>query len=313
MKIFVFLTFVFALLLSVMGHSHSLHVLSQTEVQSETITLGDLLPKDSVDLQTASLVLDDSPKIGKSVTWTSQDVSKKLRKYQNLLNNTQIKVPQMIKITRLDAGMTKEQLKEKILLMLKENLGVNQAHWKVHLTKLQEPQWPEMSEKAQFKVIPLLERPKGSTLFEIVVEEQGKALQHFWLSGEVQYFAPVAVVQKNIKQKSKIEKSDFILEEKNVTYFNDFAADETDFKAGVTKVPLIPGQILTKNQFEKELAFKFGDEVEVNAANESVFINIKAIAQQNGYLGDTVKLRTTPGQKVISGIVTGKGQVNVKF
>ena len=282
---------------------------AESEVNGANITLGNISDVSNPEL--AGLVLDIAPARGKTTTWSVNEVSRKLRAYQGVLKDIHFKIPKKLKITKTDFKISDAEIKNEITLMLKKLLP-NQD-WEVSLKSLQKIQWPELSGSAQVKIIPLNIRPRGAALFEVVIEDEGKTLNHIWLNGEAEYFAKVAVVQKPVLARSYINSDYISWERRNVTYMTEIPASEIDFVASVAKSNLPSGLVITKNNLDRELAVKFGEEVEITIGDDSISVSTKAISQQNAYVGDLIKLRTVNGNKFLTGTVVAKKQVQVSF
>lgn len=290
------------------GELRSVEIPSQIQLEDENVTLG-ALARD-LEPELAGLILGASPVRGKAVVWTAADLGKKLRAYQTALKEVHFKIPKRIKITRVDSQTSETSVQKKITEMLKR---LTPASWEVSLKSLQKIEWPEMSASALVQVVPLNIRPKGAAQFEIVIEDQGKTLNHLWVNGNVEYFASVPVVQRPMIPRSAVRADDIQWEKRNVTYLNEIPATENDFIASVTKISLPTGTVVTKNHLDRDLAVHFGDEVEVFAGEDGISVSTKMVAQQNGYVGDVVKLRTNSGAKFLTGVVLSPKKVQVSF
>jgi flagella basal body P-ring formation protein FlgA len=61
------------------------------------------------------------------------------------------------------------------------------------------------------------------------------------------------------------------------------------------------------------MALKFGDQVDLILGDDGVAIMTKGIAQQNGFVGDSVKVKSVVTNKMLDGIITARGVVNVRY
>jgi flagella basal body P-ring formation protein FlgA len=163
-----------------------------------------------------------------------------------------------------------------------------------------------------FQVIPPLGRAKGVFSFELIATEH--SLPHrFWVSAKIQYFCNVATLTRQINAHSHFSPSDLKWERKEITFMNDVPATTADANGGLARMGLSPGTILLRSHLEREMALKFGDQVDLILGDDGVAIMTKGIAQQNGFVGDTVKVRSLATDKVIDGIITARGVVNVRY
>ncbi len=282
---------------------------NEVTVEKSNIEIGDLADISSPEI--AGLVLDSAPDHGSTVTWNASEISKRLRPFQSALKDYHFKIPKFIRIVRGDSSFNEKLLKEKISSMLLGTLPG--PGWEVNLKEIQKVQPPELSATSRWKVVPFTQRPRGPAQFEIVIEDQGKSLNHIWINGSVEYFAKVGVLQRSVPARYKINQTDVVWEKKNMTFISEIPVSEGDFASAVTKMSLISGTILTKNHFERELALKFGEEVEVKAGSDEFSVTTRAIAQQNGYIGDSVRVRSVSNQKTLTGILVAKGLVQVNY
>lgn len=281
---------------------------TESEVRDQNIELGEIANVESPEL--AALVLDSSPNIGKTVLWTAAELSKKLHPYQEALKELQLKLPALIKITRLDAAFSQAALEEKIKSALTNVIPKN---WETKVTNLQKVNWPEVSASATWSVAPLNQRPKGPTQFEILVEDSNKSTKRIWVNGFIEFFSDVSVAQSSVAARTKMSDAEIKLEKRNVTYLSELPASEQEIATSLAKFNISAGSILTKSLLDRELAVKFGEEVELRIGTDTFSVSSKGIVQQNAHIGDTVRVRTSNSLKTVNGVVTAKGLVKVNL
>jgi len=63
---------------------------------------------------------------------------------------------------------------------------------------------------------------------------------------------------------------------------------------------------------QREFAVKSGEIVKVTAGSSDWEVTIDGIAQASGYIGDTVNVKIPRTQKLVSGLLTAKGVVEVR-
>ncbi len=288
---------------------------SATVKKIATVNTSEIRLRDVVDFASpestsviGDLVLDQSPNAGQSIKWTTADFVNKLKPYQNDLRTIHFILPKEIEIQRADNRLSESTLKVAMLIELK---AVAPQGWRTELKDLQPLHLPELSETAKWKVVPLQRRPKGPFQFEVIIEDQAQFLQNLWVNGHMEYQAQVATLKNPVKMLTKIKSTDVSWEERNVTYLSELPATAADLLTSVARTGMYSGSQVTMGSLDKELALKFGDEVEVKTGNEDFFVTTRGVAQQNGYLGDDVKIRTVGSQKTLTGKLVAKGLVQL--
>lgn len=278
------------------------------EIASAEVKLMDLTNGDLKVSELENLIVDEAPAKGQTVFWSASELSQKLHPYKEALKNFSLKFPSKIKITRVEKNFSQTALEEKIRSAIKVTIP---SQWEIKITDLQKPDWSSLTETAKWSVVPLTQRPKGAAMFQIVIEDQGKALKHLWINGRVEYFASVAITQKAVSAREKF--NDYIVEKRNITYMTEVPASVEEIADGVAKLNMAAGMPITKSFISKELAVKFGEEVEMRVGNETFSIATKGVSQQNAYVGDVIKVRTSNNSKTVTGVVTSKGLVRVNL
>lgn len=277
-------------------------------INTDQITLGDLV---NIPDPYAAYILDEAPSDGQVVHWTREDFIRKFRVYSDKITDFQIVIPKKIKIERSTRAYVASSLKIKILEQL-QNAGMGKTGTS-ELLDVDLRGLPVAQANDKFKVIPFKVRPKGAFQAEVIVESQGQPLRHFWVPGHVKYSGKVAILKSDKGPREKVSAEDVGWIEKDLTYSAEQMADESELSMKVTRQAIRAGTVLTSNLLDRELAVKFGEQVDVRVGQEILSISMKGIAQQNGYVGDIVKVRSTGNQKTITGRLVSRGLVQVEL
>ena len=278
--------------------------------------IADIVTDDSLAAKTlAHIELGASPVAGSTISWSAEDISKKLRPFHEVLSKAAVTIPEQITISRRNKTIA-ETLQAKVLEVLKNTLpdkNTTDKIWDVMLGDLQVPAEAEaLSEYGMF-VVPITNRPRGAAQFEVQFSKEGKVVERKWFNGRVSYFAEVATVQRMIEAHAKILDADLSWAKKEMTFTGEIPATRAEIAQATARMTIQPGALLTKSLLEREMAMKFGEEVELMAGEDTFSIREKAVVQQNGYIGDLVKVRPSGSPKVLTALVIGHGVVRVQY
>lgn len=86
----------------------------------------------------------------------------------------------------------------------------------------------------------------------------------------------------------------------------------TDTIQGMQPRRILPvNQPLTTQDLKKPQTIKKGALVTARLKNKNMVLTVKGIAQDNGALGETIRIQNSTSQKILSGIITGPDTVDV--
>ncbi len=292
----------------------SVHIHSTGEVSGHRILLGEIASISSLSPRSEKILseidLGESPGDGKVVQFTASDISQKLQSHVDEFKGVQVTIPESIIIRQREKSITATGVKEKIEDIVRSLLP--DPTWEYEVSEVTLAQVVESLKITGYQIIAPLNRPKGNFSFELIAQEHA-APRRFWVTAKVKYFARTAILTRQIAAHTRFQPSDLNWERKEVTYLLDIPATKSEVATGLAKMTLMPGTMLLRSHFEREMALKFGEEVDLLAGDEQLLVATKGIAQQNAFIGDTVKVKSLATNKIVDGVVTGRGVVNVRY
>ncbi len=139
-----------------------------------------------------------------------------------------------------------------------------------------------------------------------------KPLRTFWVKADVHVRAQVAQVAKPVAFHSVLKADDLRekvcdIEDPRTEYFRTSA----EAIGKVSRRALAPGDLLSRNGVEDAGLVRSGETVRLTVESGSLRMTVLARALQNGKLGDPIKVRNMDSDRVISAVVTGRGEVRV--
>jgi flagella basal body P-ring formation protein FlgA len=173
---------------------------------------------------------------------------------------------------------------------------------------------PQIREKISFESCELqVDSVKAGGSFLVPVQCRfGNESKTYWISGssKISKLAPVTTRQLNPGE--KITAHDFQMQEVDVTYAKDGVPGPEDVEGQLASRMLMVNQPIFKSDYKRELAINRGQIIKVISGNESFEIVSQAIAEEQGYVGDLIRIKNSESQKVLSGQIVDKGVVKVQ-
>jgi len=133
-----------------------------------------------------------------------------------------------------------------------------------------------------------------------------------YLPMQIKIFQNVAVLNKALSKGHKLSLSDLELSKRDITnysygYFNDLAKVSGMELTGALKA----GVVLRPKMLAAPTVIHKGDIVSINANAPGVSVSVHGIAQSNGALGDLIQVRNPKTKRVVEGLITSRGQIEV--
>lgn len=297
----------------------SIQVKSVVEVDGSQpeITLSDLIVARGVTEEVLSALksvrLADTPKAGESRSFTSaglEDVfSPYLRKIEAIDGHKiSLRIPTRVTVVRKSFKLKNEDVAEQIKSQLKPYC----ADCTFEISGLSLPMVPAaIPSGASWSIKLKPEMPKGSFSLPLEVVNEDGSKRTYWISGTLAVRRKVPVAARAIAIGERLMAEDFTLQIKDITFSNDVAASEQELASSIAARGLPAGEVIWRSSLRRELAVKNGDAVRVVAGEDGWQVMVDGIAQGGGYIGDLVKVKIPRTQKMISGVLSAKGVVEV--
>lgn len=297
------LVFSFILLFQPVLYSSTLTLKSVVSVSGDKVYLRDIL-EDPSGVPDGFLLTElfPSPPIGRTIVYSSQYVRQIiLMKLPSLAKDREITAPDKITFIRRSQVI----LNNELISMIKEQLNLRDVE---PLSSVPDIILPEGDLKTEMKLL-----SSGNSRVIVVKVSffvDGKNVKTVNLSLKTSIKRIVYVASKFI-QKGVIITEDMITEKviENDVPYSIVSREEIIGK--ITTRAIYPGQIITSSYIAEEPLVKKNQEVEVIRRIDNLTITTVFIALQDGYLGQTIRLRNPISFKEVLGTVTGRGKVEV--
>jgi len=156
-------------------------------------------------------------------------------------------------------------------------------------------------------------RATGRVSFNVTLKKGDRTVTTAVARADVRVVKNVVVAIRPIRMREKIASDDVRLQSMDVSSIPVTAAYSLDNVVGRTaKRPLSAGRVVRGDYLERTRMVKRGQLLDVRLRSGIILVRAKATAISDGFLGGTVRARTTGGRQ-IQGLVSGPGQMVVNL
>lgn len=293
MRIFLFLTF----LSCIAWAKPEISFQSEVEVSRRSIvTLGDIAQVENPTNEVLSAL--DNVVLPAQDSLSASEITQLLRD-ENV--RASFKVPSQITIKRSLSAVSKNEIERKAINHLK--LRCSDCIYKVSIQNIPYP----IGSDWNLDLSDL--NAKGSFLIPV---RDGDSKNTKWISGSVKVSKMVPIATRLIQQSDRIQEGDLKLSMTDVTFAKDASAGIAELHGQQLIRSIQVGQPVWASDIKKEPALKRGQIVRAMLGDEKFEITMSMEALDNGFVGDTVKVKTSDSQKVLSATVVEKGLVKIQ-
>ena len=274
---------------------------------SELADFSALPRKAQLQLQTGSL--GDAPSYGEARHFSSQAISGALRKHlpPEVLSEIKLTIPSEVSIVGkgvlVDVPHLRSFLADRIQNfcdpcdVIFDDLQVKERN---------------LPPNSKWSVDGDYSQVRGSFNLPLRIEVPGQNPEVQFVQGRIRIHKRVPVASKLLNFGSAIRPGDFELASRDVTFVRDSFPSSKELEQARIATTVAVGQILSRGMLAKERAVQAGEEVTVTIGSDGWKVSLKAIAQQGGVVGESIRLLNPQSRKIISGTIIAKGTVESK-
>lgn len=254
-----------------------------------------------------SIVLrEDARELLLSQKIESQEVLTKIRAAMNSQEglrklNPAFKVPSQVRVSFSSTPISRQEVARKILNNLKTRC--DECEYRVSVQSVPVPsqkQWElDFSQLAA----------KGGFLLPL---RDGDQHQLKWISGTIRVSQLTPVTTRMILQGERVQAQDIRIVMTDVTYSKDGVLRTGDIQGQLAARSLPIGSPIWTSDLKREPAAKKGQIVKAVIGDESFEVSASMQAEDSGFVGDLIKVKSLETHKVFSGLVVEKGVVKVQ-
>jgi flagella basal body P-ring formation protein FlgA len=149
-----------------------------------------------------------------------------------------------------------------------------------------------------------------SMMAPLEIIQEGKILRSYWITAEINIRAEVLAATRKISSGMAIAPDDI---EKKTAEIPDmrgsYARDPEEAVGKVSRRSIFPGGFLTRDAFANPFLVKSGETVRLHLARNGITLISLAKAEQNGQLGQVIRVRSLEFAAFLKAQVTGRSEV----
>ncbi len=308
-----------ALLLAILSRANA-EIETQTAVRvksylkidsTESIRLSQLIEMKSVNLtvydQLDKISLGSAPALGEQRIYSSKMIAQALRSTPELARHKFI-IPNEVKVENRGYELNEEAVETDLLNSFKEQC----TDCDLSLKRIALPILPVELKNKPWRVEADSRLPKGQFTNKLFVKKDSGEEVLFWVSGQLEIKKLVPVLNRSLHMGQRISSEDFRWEWRDVTLATDGFPQEKSIEGQKMRLTANAGDILFFQMMAREKAVARGEVVRAHVGAGEWQVSLEAVTEQDGYVGDTVNLRNRSTNKMISGEVIARGEVQIR-
>ncbi len=295
------------------SQKEELHFLPQVYVDSDQISLGDLVsPQDvqpSLLNELQKILIAQTPRNGEMSKFSNFAISEILRyHFKNQANRFNIFIPSEIKVLRKNNKITSKEITEKIVEWVKPTCEPCQ----IEVSSLQIQNAGEIGPKLTWKLSTTQSIPRGIFNLGVDLYRDENFIKKVFVQGVVKIYQNVPVAMRVLPIGTRIQREDFSIQKQDVTFSRELAPQEKELLGSETSQYVLTNQPLWRSSLKRRLALTRGAPVSVQLGDAGWMIRFTGVAQDNGYVGDVAKILNPATKKIITGLIIDENTVEVQ-
>ena len=175
----------------------------------------------------------------------------------------------------------------------------------------------DVPEDAGLKIVQLFDdfKPIGNVIFPIQISNaSGEALIKIFARAKVEIFKEMVCSANQISRGQRIEMADLKLEERDVALLpNQYYSDLVQVISSEAKT-IIPKNSTIFGWMIKEIPMiRRGTQVRLVVKADNLLVKAQGVALEDGYLNKEVKVKRSESNKILIGLVSSPGEVEVNL
>lgn len=213
--------------------------------------------------------------------------------------NISYTIPETLKVTKA-SGLSREHIQRRVAQYGSALEAEAQIQVLIHSL-------PQISGAPYF--IDWSQLAKGS--FILPVRETGVFAPKY-ITGQLKVKRLTPVALRNIPMNERVQPSDFKLDYVDTTFTKESAPRQQDLIGQLAARTLQMGQPIWTSSLRREPAARRGQMVKAIVGSDEIEISLNVVAEDAGFVGDIIKVKSPDTQKIMSAVVIEKGVVKVQ-
>jgi flagella basal body P-ring formation protein FlgA len=171
---------------------------------------------------------------------------------------------------------------------------------------------PKVADVRDWSLKMKAELPRGGFSIPVELIRENNSSTPAWISGRLIVKRRVPVARHLLNINDRIAREDVAWEFRDVSFAVDGVPTEEDLAGKHMKQSLRNDEVLFRGMLEREKAVRRGDLVQLKSSEGMWEITMSVVAQQDGFIGDTVSFKNPKTNNILMGQVVGQGEVELR-
>lgn len=153
---------------------------------------------------------------------------------------------------------------------------------------------------------------RNGILALIEAVQDGKGIRSFWVTAAIRIHAEVVTAGMQIPQGKRIALDDVVRGSSEISDIRAVSRDPEDVIGKVSRRAFSPGDPLTRESLSDPFLIRHGDTVQLRFVRNGIVLTSSVRAEQNGRLGQFIRVRNVEFSSVLKARVTGRAEVSIE-
>ncbi len=259
------------------------------------------------------LDLGAAPGVGQTIKFKGAVLTRMIRKHVAVLEakleqKITLNIPNVVEVYRSKFAFDEAELKAAIV----EKYSQICRDCEFQISGLQIPWIADVEPDAKWSLDSTSQTlPRGSFSLPLRIETQG-APKIYWVGGKIQVLRSVPVAARALNIGERLQAGDYQNQKREVTFADDGVTDINALVGKKISRGLRVNDIIWRRDLVKEIAIKQGQAVRIVNETDYYDITLRGVAQEQGEVGDTIRVINPTTQTIIFAVVKEPGVVKVQ-
>lgn len=280
--------------------------------QAKAIMLQDVAEFFDVDTKVSGILgsirLADGVAVGERLEFSGTTISELLRNHKLWVSNARptFTIPSKVIVENVGDKISEARVRMELL-----NRWQNQCNCRVEVSELMMPKTEPWVMGTEWSLRMPSEPARGSFTIAIELKKDGNS-RTLWLRGRAAHYKVAPVAKRQINLGERIQPEDYMMTEREITFARDSVPEAADLIGRRARLSIAANSVLYSGQLEREKALRRGDQVKLALSETGWEVILMGIAEQDGFIGDSVKIRNVKSNQVVVATVVGRGEVRAE-
>lgn len=259
--------------------------------------------------QLGSLKLSEGIETGEHIEFSGSAISSLLRQHKiwQIAAKPAFTIPSRIIVENGGAPFNEAQLRLDLIQQWQ-----TQCACRVELAELAMPREQTLAPGTTWRIRYPSEPARGAFNVALELKTKGGISQTLWLRGRANHYRSVPVAKRQLSIGERVQPDDFHIIDRDVTFARDAVPNENEIVGRRMRQAVSANDILFSGLLERERALRRGDQVKMSIGEQDWEVAMVGVAEQDGFIGDMVKVRNSQSQQLVTAVVTARGEVRVQ-